>query len=448
MQQENIDILDRQSFVNQVKEIIQLQAHKKCNVTFAIDGQWGVGKTFVLEMLEEQLKNDYIVFHFNAWEYDYYDEPLIALLTSSIKQLEIIGENDKTSGQIIKATVKTAAKAFLKFVGEISKNKLGVDIPEMAKEIYKDVKGQQEEDTAYNTYLDITKKIEEVKDQLRELSKIKTVIFVVDELDRCLPEYAIKVLERLHHVFTGVENLQVILSVDKKQLDNTIKTIFGETTNADHYLQKFIHFFINLSKGDISVEKWRQRFEEYENRFLACWEVSRGESIDEFLEKVFSDFTMRDRCIIIEKALNVHDLLLDKTEQYDITYMCLELLIVIGQMKGMFKSQRIDNIHDALDVFQESIPSWKYLYKIIKDKQLYSKLSSRDENVVITHIKADRIWGIIWHALCQIYELTNVFLIDGNGHYVDSIPNAHVRHVYSDLDRFAIDYQKMCSFIQ
>ena len=41
-------------------------------------------------------------------------------------------------------------------------------------------------------------------------AKDKTIIFVVDELDRCLPEYSIKVLERLHHVFEKTSNIQVI----------------------------------------------------------------------------------------------------------------------------------------------------------------------------------------------------------------------------------------------
>ena len=41
---------------------------------------------------------NYIVFHFNAWEYDYYDEPLIALLTATIKQLGNFYNDEKTAG--------------------------------------------------------------------------------------------------------------------------------------------------------------------------------------------------------------------------------------------------------------------------------------------------------------------------------------------------------------
>ena len=43
----------------------------------------------------------------------------------------------------------------------------------------------------------------------------KAVVIMVDELDRCLPEYTIKVSERLHHIFTDLKNVIVFVSMDK-----------------------------------------------------------------------------------------------------------------------------------------------------------------------------------------------------------------------------------------
>lgn len=40
---------------------------------------------------------------------------------------------------------------------------------------------------------------------------------MVDELDRCLPSYAIKVLERIHHVFNELENVVVIIAMEKNK---------------------------------------------------------------------------------------------------------------------------------------------------------------------------------------------------------------------------------------
>mgnify|MGYP003533024634 FL=1 len=45
---------------------------------------------------------------------------------------------------------------------------------------------------------------------------------MVDELDRCLPEYSIKVLERLHHLTENTDNVITVLSMDKSQLEKSV----------------------------------------------------------------------------------------------------------------------------------------------------------------------------------------------------------------------------------
>ena len=72
-----IDILDRQPFVDQLIEIVELLSENKRGCTFTIDGRWGSGKSFVLNMFEKQLSlfqdpaaagDKYIIFHYNCWQ--------------------------------------------------------------------------------------------------------------------------------------------------------------------------------------------------------------------------------------------------------------------------------------------------------------------------------------------------------------------------------------------
>ena len=83
-----VDILNRDEFIQRVVDIVKLIASNKGNMTFAIDGAWGCGKTFVLEEIEKQLSNDpsknYLVIPYNCWQYDYYDEPLVALVSALV----------------------------------------------------------------------------------------------------------------------------------------------------------------------------------------------------------------------------------------------------------------------------------------------------------------------------------------------------------------------------
>ena len=81
--------------------------------------------------------------------------------------------------------------------------------------------------------------LDETREKLKRMSEIKTVVIVVDELDRCMPEYAIKVLERLHHLFEGIPNTIVIMAVDSKQLENSVKKSLEMQLNAGRYLRKF-----------------------------------------------------------------------------------------------------------------------------------------------------------------------------------------------------------------
>ena len=74
-----------------------------------------------------------------------------------------------------------------------------------------------------NILIEFKKSIETV---LNEIDKDKPFIIFTDELDRCRPLYAVELLERIKHVF-GIKKLIFILSIDKKQLAESIKSQYG-----------------------------------------------------------------------------------------------------------------------------------------------------------------------------------------------------------------------------
>ncbi|MEE0858179.1 MAG: P-loop NTPase fold protein, partial [Acutalibacteraceae bacterium] len=114
-----IDLLDRQEFVDNMINVCEILSKNKKNICYAVNGSWGVGKSFVLEMFEKQIKviqnkktatNQYSLFHYNCWHYDYYEEPLVAIVASMLDQIE---ENEN----IFSDKLKTKAKAVLKVIG-------------------------------------------------------------------------------------------------------------------------------------------------------------------------------------------------------------------------------------------------------------------------------------------------------------------------------------------
>lgn len=85
------DLLSRQPYLDLLKSLITNQRDNPIGYSFAIDGEWSCGKTWVLNELEKQLSEDldskYLIFHYNSWENDYYDEPLVAILSVIIEKL-------------------------------------------------------------------------------------------------------------------------------------------------------------------------------------------------------------------------------------------------------------------------------------------------------------------------------------------------------------------------
>ena len=158
------------------------------------------------------------------------------------------------------------------------------------------------------------------------MSRDRTVVVIVDELDRCLPSYAIKVMERLHHLFAELDNCAVILAVDKGQLDQTVQQIFGAGTDTTKYLKKFINFEVELDTGRIAgsfAEKYADYFGMFDNSLIGT-----GLSLDTFFSALFAGIDARSQERIMERVQTVHRILFpDETKDY--SFMCAEVMWVL-----------------------------------------------------------------------------------------------------------------------
>ena len=83
------DYLNRQEYIDTCFEMIISSFKLPQSVAIGFEGKWGSGKSWILEKLESKLSNDkkYIVFKYNSWENDYYDEPLLGILSELCKQI-------------------------------------------------------------------------------------------------------------------------------------------------------------------------------------------------------------------------------------------------------------------------------------------------------------------------------------------------------------------------
>lgn len=241
------DRLNRQRLANNLTLITTLFA--ETGAVLAIDGDWGTGKTTFINMWQQQLTNgDYKCILFNAWKCDFQEDPFIALM-SELK--ETLGNNEK-----IKEVIASGAKILTKAGGEIIRGLLqkfaGIDTEsikvtsdEIIDQCYEKIDNYQKTKTSLN----------EFRDKLAEFvaseSGGKPVYFFIDELDRCNPHFAVKLLERVKHLFE-VPNIIFVLAVNIEQLQYAIQGFYGSSNiNGREYLKRFIDYEYSLPEPNV-----------------------------------------------------------------------------------------------------------------------------------------------------------------------------------------------------
>lgn len=350
-QTEKIDILDRTKIMSDIEQILVLLSEQKQGRVFALDGKWGYGKTYILEQLEKKLvglqkegTNDdrFYVFHYNCWQYDYYEEPAVAIVSA---MLEKYGEANKAEKALQKEY--TDLKTVLgKIAGEFTKNKIGINLVELCNELEENKGDKIGNPSDFDNMFAFKKTLDFTRNQIRELSKNKTVLLVVDELDRCMPEYAIKVLERLHHMFEGLDNVIVLLAIDSTQLEHSVKEIYGEQVDTERYLRKFISFRVRLDTGKVQnqiLNNYGYYFSRFENLEECCPIILM------LIQLAHIDIRNMDK--LIEKIAMIHDLSVDKSIKQPGEVLLFEFIWGLTKYKIYEKMESDLNLSKYLSLY-------------------------------------------------------------------------------------------------
>lgn len=241
--------LDRQLYADILTKVIC--QNQGC--VFAIDGEWGSGKTTFIKMWKQSLVNKgFHVLFFNVWEHDFVTDPIVGLV-SQFRDMENGDREKATLAKITAAAGKIATGVLPAIVKGLSKKHLGEEVVDVFEAATHTIANSF--DKVIDKYIEQCQSMDEFRNSLENLVKItskteRPLIFIIDELDRCNPHFAVKVLERIKHLF-NVRNIVFVLSIDKKQLCHSICGYYGsENLNAEEYLKRFIDIEYKLPEPD------------------------------------------------------------------------------------------------------------------------------------------------------------------------------------------------------
>lgn len=202
---------------------------KTCStpMTISIQGDWGSGKTSMMNMIKEQITGSVHPVWFNTWQYSQFnmhDELTVSMLCALLAELEC---DKDTKDKIVGSLGKFFKKA----------TKVAVSVAAQAngmKEIYDKVSDIVEPNTS-----DFAEEVKKLKDQFQDAvdSVLKTsgknrVVIFVDDLDRLQPSKAVELLEVLK-VFLDCEKCVYILAVDYGVVTQGIKQKFGDLVGEE-----------------------------------------------------------------------------------------------------------------------------------------------------------------------------------------------------------------------
>lgn len=241
------DKIGRQQLVEKIKYLIDALPQDE-HFCLALDGEWGSGKSFVMGMLRESLKehSEYIVINYDAWKNNFYSDPLIAILSCIIDAMQEQLSEINGFQEAVKAAGKEAINSFLKSNKQAGKIASFIKtivhvINRVQKPFQKDTtKGSISEFKSYQSLLsDVQDCLTKITEYHEYQNKVNKIIILVDEIDRCLPNEQLIVLERLHHLF-AVKNCAVIVALNKKAIYSTFDNQYGG--NGIEYLRKFFSY--------------------------------------------------------------------------------------------------------------------------------------------------------------------------------------------------------------
>lgn len=315
-----------------------------------LNSGWGTGKTYFLKRWKHDLDKRHPVIYIDAWRDDHSDDPFLSVVSSIISQLK--SKTDKSDESTLAKSFDYSARLAKQVapivIGGLVKKYIGVSLDSISQ-------GNDDKPSSSNIQIDqVAQKIStlllsEHEKRSSSITALKKTIemwigavigqnssgdkkveaptfVIIDELDRCRPDYAVKTLEVVKHIF-DIPGVFFIIATDTEQLQHAIKVVYGNDFNAHVYLSRFFDTRFSLQQGSLiaiiqayckDIKVFDKKYQE--DNAIILWPPSQDDIYN--IVAVIDSFklSVRDALQIVNRISSIL-LFIGQAVQVDILYL-------------------------------------------------------------------------------------------------------------------------------
>ncbi|EKD63018.1 MAG: KAP P-loop [uncultured bacterium] len=267
-----VDLLNYEAIALTITKLLRERPDKP--VTIGVHGDWGAGKSSILEMIESGLKKEENVLcvKFNGWRFQGFEDAKIALIEGIVTGLVEKRPALKKATGALKETFKRIdwLKAAKTGGGLAWTAFTGIPTPDQIQAVVGTVKGLIGNPASLATkgniesamgQLDGLLKSAEAKhlpeeiqefqkafDDLLKEASVDQLVVLIDDLDRCLPEVAIETLEAVR-LFVFTKRTAFVVAADEAMIEYAVRKHFPElpdTTGPRDYARNYLEKLIQV----------------------------------------------------------------------------------------------------------------------------------------------------------------------------------------------------------
>lgn len=268
-----VDLLNNEAIATTIIKLLRDRPDRP--VTVGVHGDWGAGKSSVLEMIEAGFGGEEkaLCLKFNGWRFQGFEDAKIALIEGMVTGLIEKRPALTRAGEAVKAVFRRIdwLKIAKRAGGLAFTAATGVPSPDLIHSAMGAIEGFMADPTNLATKENAEKAMDEVKELLKEkadgestnvpeeinafrkafddlLDKagVEQLVVLIDDLDRCLPDTAIETLEAVR-LFVFTSRTAFVVAADEAMIEYSVRKHFpdlpdttGPQSYARNYLEKLI----------------------------------------------------------------------------------------------------------------------------------------------------------------------------------------------------------------